>query len=198
MYTDEKEIQKIHKARHEQSYTIENELVIGGQSTQFEYRDLCDDKLSMKLPAHFVDLPEELVVRKYPSVSRPKYVIANETGTVAFTYSLLDYPLAPDEVSQCILGFKAAIKRTNPANVFYDMKTIPLGDSKLGYYEYLGYAVDDDIFYIVYVTPIGNEQFLHGTFSCSNRDKEAWQPLVHQMMRTIVDNTKATEESEGT
>lgn len=197
MHSDEKEVKKILQARHSESYTIDNDLIIDAQKYHFEHRALYDGKFSMKLPSHFEQLPEELVERKYPSIFRPKYVFANETGTIAFTFSLLDYPLMSDKVSDCILGFKAAIKRTNPANVFYDMKTISLGDSKLGYCEYLGYAVDDDIFYIIFVTPIGDEQFLYGTFSCPKKSKDDWHPLVHQMIRTIVDNTNETKGKEG-
>ena len=84
----------------------------------------------MYIPKDFEDMP--LVARKfkYPSESRPEIIKSNDEGNIAITLNIIDSPLDEERVEELKNGMKVIIKKTNPANVFYEDGVLEV-DSKI-------------------------------------------------------------------
>ncbi|WP_297428341.1 hypothetical protein, partial [Clostridium sp.] len=93
---------------------------IGNRYYEFEERDFFEERLKMYIPKDFQDMPLEARKFKYPSESRPEIIKCNEDGSIAITLNIIDSPLDEERVEELKDGMKMIIKKTNPANVFYE------------------------------------------------------------------------------
>ena len=194
-YEDEKIIAMLNQAKTNKKLNIQNEVNICGVLYTFASKELFEGAFSIAMPESFVEMPSETAAEKYPSVDRPQLIFSNEDGTINLTFSYTEYAIQPDEVENSIKGFKLVIKRMFPANTFYDLKCEPLNEAKLGYFDYRSYALDDDLYNIIFATGIDG-RLLIGTFSCLFTHKKYWQPLAQQMMQSILDLRKDSKAHE--
>ena len=91
-----------------------------------------------------------------------------------------------EELHEVAKTFEIIIKKTNPANVFYEKNTENIGNLRLSWFDFKGYAIDCQIYYIYYVTSIGGN-LLHGIFSCVTTDVEAYKEVAFLVIKSIQD-----------
>ena len=72
-----------------------------------------------------------------------------------FTFSLFPAPLSGEEAAPTARQAADALKKVNPAFQFYDRETEPLGNSQIAWFDYKTYGLDDQLYNIMAVTPIG-------------------------------------------
>ena len=63
-----------------------------------------------------------------------------------------------------------------------------MGDSKLSWFDFKGYAIDTQLYYIYYLTSIGGNLF-HGIFNCMMEDMQEYKEPAFLSIRSIRDRT---------
>ena len=86
---------------------------------------------------------------------------------------------------------KAVIQRMNPANTFYDMKEEQTASQiPVCWFDYKSFAIDEQVYYIMFALPWKDKQLIHGTFNCKYSDMNEWKEAARQAILSI----EATEE----
>jgi hypothetical protein len=159
-------------------------IKIGDRYYEFEEQEFFDEKLKIYIPNNFEDMPIEARKLKYPSENRPKIIMCNDDGSIAFTLNIIDSPLDEERVGELKDAMKNAIKRTSPANVFYEDGILEVDCKNIGFFEFKSYALDDALYNLMFVFEF-EEKTLMGTFSCRYGDYEEWREAAFQVLKTI-------------
>ncbi|AJG99818.1 hypothetical protein LF65_03255 [Clostridium beijerinckii] len=159
-------------------------IKIGDRYYEFEEKDFFYEKLKMYIPKDYKDMPEAARKLKYPSENRPEIIKCNEDGSIAFTLNIIDSPLDEERVGELKDGMKMIIKKTNPANVFYEDGIIEVDSKNIGFFEFKSYAIDDALYTLMFFLEF-EEKTLMGTFSCRYSDYEEWREVAFQVLKTI-------------
>ncbi|BCZ45487.1 hypothetical protein psyc5s11_15540 [Clostridium gelidum] len=157
---------------------------IGERYYEFEEKDFFEEKLKIYIPKDFEDMPIEARKFKYPSESRPEIIKSNENGSIAITLNIIDSPLDEERVEELKDGMKTIIKRTNPANVFYEDGVLEVDSKNIGYFEFKSSAIDDFLYNLIFLLEF-EEKTLMGTFSCLYKNYEDWRDVAVQVINTI-------------
>lgn len=181
-------ILELRKQKHSTEHP-EDGMYIKGEKIMFAAIQLFDGKMELLLPDSFVDLPGKLAKIKYPSEYRPQIIKTNLLGDVNFAFNLFPQQVSSDQLSIAARTFAKMIKQMNPSTVFYDKATEDLGDTKLSWFDFKGYAMDGQLYYIYYVTSIGGN-LLHGIFNCRMEDMQEYKEPAFLAIRSIRDLTE--------
>lgn len=157
---------------------------IGERYYEFEEKDFFDEKLKIYIPKDFEDMPLKARKFKYPSESRPEIIKSNENGNIAITLNIIDSPLDEEHVEELKNGMKVIIKKTNPANMFYEDGVFEVDSKNIGYFEFKSSAIDDFIYNLMFFLEFYGKTLM-GTFSCKYNDCEEWRDIVFQMINTL-------------
>lgn len=183
-YMDE-EIIKL-RNKNKKIYDLQNGVHIKGEFIEFELCKLFEDRMQIFLPKTFVDMPEKIAKMKYPSQQRPQVIKTDLLGSTNFSFSLFNQKVKNEELHEVAKTFEVIIKKANPANVFYGRNTENFGNLRLSWFDFKGYAMDHQIYYIYYVTSIGGN-LLHGIFNCIISDVEVYKEVAFLVIRSIQD-----------
>ena len=167
----------------------EDGLIVKGEKIEFQDTPLFQEKMSILLPVSFVDMPQKIARLKYPSEQRPQIIKTDLLGSTNFAFNLFDKAIKPVQMQSAADGMKSILKKVNPANIFYESGTEPLGETMLSWFEFKGHGIDTQIYYIVFLTSIGGK-LMHGIFNCAVADMEAWKEAAFQVIRSIQDRTE--------
>ena len=157
---------------------------IGKRYYEFEEGQFFNEKLKIYIPKDFEDMPQNVRKLKYPSESRPEIIKSNEDGSIALTLNIIDSPLDEDSVGELKDGMKMIIKKTNPANVFYEDGIIEVDSKNIGYFEFKSSAIDDFLYNMMFFLEF-REKTLMGTFSCLYKDYKDWRDISFKVINTI-------------
>lgn len=189
-YLDEEILELRNK--NKKAITLEDNIDIKGEPIEFEECKLFDESMEIMLPKTFVNMPMKIAKIKYPSENRPQIIKTNLEGSINFAFNMFKQPVKAEELGDVAKTFEDIIKKVNPANVFYDKATEDIGNTKVSFFDFKGYAIDTQIYYIYYVTSIGGN-LLHGIFSCPIADMEEYKGIAFMVMRSIKDLTGGNE-----
>lgn len=157
---------------------------IGNRYYEFEEKEFFEEKLKIYMPNDFEDMPIDVRKLKYPSENRPEIIKSNEEGNIALTLNIIDSPLDEERVEELKNGMKMIIKKTNPANVFYEDGVLEVNSKNVGYFEFKSSAIDDFLYNLMYFLEF-EEKTLMGTFSCLYKDYEEWRDIAFQIINTV-------------
>ena len=167
----------------------EDGLIVNGERLDFQDTPLFQEQMMILLPTTFVDMPQKIARLKYPSEQRPQVIKTDLLCSINFAFNLFDKDIKPVEIQSAADGMKSLLKKVNPANIFYDGATEPLGETMLSWFEFKGHGIDTQIYYIMFLTSIGGK-LLHGIFNCAIADMEVWKEAAFQVIRSIQDRTQ--------
>ncbi len=188
-FLDKKIIEMRRKEAQKELNIREDGLIINGEQIDFQETLLFHEKMTILLPTSFVDMPQKIARIKYPSEQRPQIIKTNLLGSTNFAFNLFDKTIKPVQMQSAADGMKSILKKVNPANIFYESGTEPLGETMLSWFEFKGHGIDTQIYYIVFLTSIGGK-LMHGIFNCAVADMEAWKEAAFQVIRSIQDRTE--------
>ena len=157
---------------------------IGDRYYEFEEKEFFDGKVKMYIPKDFEDMPQDARKLKYPSESRPEIIKSNEDGSIAVTFKIIDSPLDEEHVEELKNGMKVIVKKTNPANVFYEDGVLEVDSKNIGFFEFKGYAIDDSLYNIMFFLEFEGKTLM-GTFSCKYKECKEWRDIAFLMIKTI-------------
>lgn len=157
---------------------------------EFERQYFFEDNFSLFMPVTFIDMPEEIAKIKYPSVDRPQIIKTSEDGGINLTFSTFKQMLNSEDVEDYIKGLQSTIKHMQPANVFFQHKVITLDTTTVSWFDFKGYAFDDQVYNFMYVLSTEKETIL-ATLNCPFDLAYIWKLILLQMIETIqCDNKK--------
>lgn len=185
----DKEIIKLQKEKQKELYhDIADGVYIKEVLTKFERRSFFADKMSLLVPCDFIEMPNELARIKYPAAQRPQIILTTLDCTVNFSFSYFEQKISPDQIEQALDGYQHLIRQMNPANIFYQTHVEKSGKIDLGWFSYKGYALDEHLYNLLFVTSIDEKLFL-GSFNCIFSEMKEWECYVIQMLKSITDHT---------
>ncbi len=176
--------QEIVEIRRLKRLRDENKFYIKGEVLALHEVILFDKKMKILLPSTFTDMPLEVAKKKYPSENRPAIIRTNAGGDVNFSFNLLDQKLEPSQLEEVNNHFYDVIKQINPATIFYDKKVEVVNDKTFAWFDFKGYAIDAEIYYIYFVTTI-HGQLLHGIFNCIIQDRDEFLKVVFHCIHSV-------------
>jgi hypothetical protein len=151
---------------------------------EFEEKDFFDEKLKMFIPKDFEEMSEAARKLKYPSENRPDIIKCNEKGNTCITLKIINSPLDEEKVAKLKDNMKVVIKRTNPANVFYEDGVLEVDSKNIGFFEFKGFAIDDSLYNLMFFLEF-EKKTLMGTFSCLHSESKEWREIAFQIIKTI-------------
>lgn len=188
---DEKILDIINAAEKEElkKDITDGEIKIGDKFYEFEEKKFFDEKFMIYIPKDFDDMSLKNRKLKYPSENRPEIIKSNEDGTTSITLNIIDSPLIEEKVSELKDGMKMIIKKTNPANVFYEDGVLEVNKKNIGYFEFKSSVIDGFLYNLMFFLEF-NEKTLMGTFSCKYDEYEDWRDVAYKILQTIkvIDN----------
>jgi len=170
-YLDERIIELRRQEKLKHSDIEKDGIVVHGEKILFQETSLFQGKMCLLLPATFVDMPLKLARLKYPSEQRPQIIKTNLLGSTNFAFNLFQQPIQAEQMQSAADGMKRILKNINPSHIFYDSGTEPLGATSLSWFDFKGYGIDTQIYYVVFLTSIDGN-LMHGTFNCMIEDKD--------------------------
>ena len=195
-YTDVQIVPKRIAAKKNRAINISNTVEINGVSYSFNRVHILNDAVSVIVPEQFGEMTEEAAKLKYPSEHRPQCIYTTNDGSINIAFDLPDYPLEKSQIEEKISEWKLAIKRVNPAYVFYIEKIEILENTKIGYFDFKSYPLDQDLYSLIFITSIGGKLLL-GTFNCPFVQYRDWKRLAVQMILSIEDTAMGADETSG-
>ncbi|OOM82374.1 hypothetical protein CLPUN_02520 [Clostridium puniceum] len=157
---------------------------IGNRYYEFEETEFFEGKLKIYIPKDFEDMPMEARKIKYPSGSRPEIIKSNEDGSIAITLNIIDSPLDEERVEELKNGMMNIIRKTNPANVFYEDGVLEVDSKNIGFFEFKSSAIDDFLYNIMFFLEFEGKTLM-GTFSCLYKDYKDWRDIGFQVINTV-------------
>ena len=145
---------------------------------------LFDGRVEIRLPEGFVDMPQDIAKRKYPSKYRPPVILMSKDTLVNYGFHLVDFPLPKEQISKAIGGFLWNAKRVKPAAHFSEIQYIDKADGQVAFFSYDAAAADADIFQIIFVTDIEGK-VLYGIFNCLIQERENWEEIALSSIKSI-------------
>ena len=189
----DREIMEFRRSAKKSRYnSLETGMYIKDRLVHFERVQVLDGKVSIMLPEGFAGMLPEIARAKYPSEQRPQEIRTSDDGTVNFTFSLFEVELSGRQIEDALGQFKAVIRKVNPAFIFYDF--VVEADKALGWFDFKSYGLDEQIYNVMYITPVGGK-LMHGIFNCLYRDILEWKEPVHQAMMSVMDLTQGKEQA---
>lgn len=156
------------------------------ENKYYHFLEKCffDEKLKIYIPKDFMDIPCEERKLKYPLESEPEIIKSNDDGSVVITLNIIDNPLNEERVEELKDGMKIVIKKTNPANIFYEDGILEVDSKNIGFFEFKSYNEDDSIYNLIFLLEF-KEKTLMGTFNCRYKKYEEWRDIAFQVIKTI-------------
>lgn len=188
-YLDEQIIELRRKEKAHSEDVHGDGITINGELLHFQETPLFKGKMSIWLPESFVDMPSKIARIKYPSEQRPQIIKTDLLGSTNFAFNLFNQPIKPNQMQSAADSMRTILKKVNPANIFYENATEPLGETMLSWFEFKGHAMDTQIYYIMFLTSIDGN-LMYGIFNCAIADMEEWKKPAFQAIRSIQDKSR--------
>lgn len=172
------------KKLDEENKSIYDGVSIHGRLMFFSEKELFKGLMKIMLPDDFVDMPAGIAKIKYPSADRPQIIKTDLTGSINFTFSMLNASVEEAKLEAAVKGVKQMIKNLQPMNRFYDELTERTQSGLVSMFDYKSHAVDTQIYNIVYMTLIRGK-IMHGSFNCDIKEKDNWHDTALQVIKSI-------------
>ena len=186
-YLDKDILESRKMIRKSKYNTLQTGIYINDEVVHFTAAKILDERAEAMLPDTFVDMPANLARLKYMSEQRPQIIKTSLDTTVNFTFSLYGIELPEEEIDSTVHQFKNLIQKVNPACVFDEIVTEK--EQGVGWFDFKSFGVDEQIYNIMYVKPIGG-RLLHGVFNCMYRDMAEWKDAAIQVIYSVRDLTE--------
>lgn len=183
-YEDEK-IAGLKKSRRNQKYRdiTADGVYIGDSFVQFHSRKIFE-RLELYIPESFIEMPEEILLMKYPSVNRPQIVLTSLDCSVNFAFNYIQEKISGDQVEDLAAQMQEMIRKSNPAAVFYkEDSDIISGNRTISMFDYKSYGIDIQLYNLVCFAEL-SDGILHGVFNCPDKDSEEWSDVAWQALKT--------------
>ena len=190
-FLDEKILKAREMAQRQKNINIREESVyIDGQFYSFRAMPILENRVSIWVPDTFGVMPSRFVKQKYPMEERPQLVLTSQDTTINFAFNYLEnQPISNEQILDATIGFQRLLKRIQPANHFYDLKSEYEKRQCYGWFDFKSPSIYQPIYTLMVFSPIGGKLF-HGIFNCPAVKMQDWKSAFLQVVHTIEEITK--------
>ena len=184
-YLDEEILSYKRQEKRAKYNTLETGIYIKEEVIEFEPRDIPELNINVTLPKSFVRMPDSIAKIKYPAETRPQFIFTSLDTTINFSFGVYSQDVPLNQVKQVAEQMKAMLKKVNPANIFYELQEELTAKRALCWFNYKSYAIDDQLYSIMYLLVAEKGKILHGTFSCRFSDMNEWNHAALQVIHSV-------------
>ena len=188
---NEKEIREASEYKRETQGSIYSEVYVKGDKYHFCEQLYFDNAISIWLPEHFIELPDQIKKLKYPGDGRPQVIRTIPAGGVDFGINLLPLEgsdLMTEEFGNQMYQFT---KNLRPAEIYYDKKleVNEKNGRKISWFDYISHGIDAKLYNLIGTTYAAGK-VVNFVFNCIAQDMEVWKPIVLEVLFSLNDAQK--------
>lgn len=149
--------------------------------------------LFLRLPKYFRKLEgdSKTPFQGYVLQGHPELLYVSDCGTVHFTFDTVEAgDNLPEDTRREMIK---RMKSDYPQNAIYEAGEQEAEGMKIPWFEYRSYALDSDVYNIMFFLPDADQKIRVGTFKCPWRDAGDW----HTYLLKILTTAKKEETNEG-
>lgn len=173
---------------------LAGELKLEEETMEFAVFEVIPDRVSLRLPASFTEMPEAYAKIKYPSDRRPKHIFTNDALTVNITVNPTNNRLFDDEMEVYHKELLKMLKRMQPNASWLSDGVLELGVTQAeelpqvrklaGYYELVSPAMDGNIYNLTFYMAWEEKGLFFGV-NCMEKEMKLWRPIAHGIMASL-------------
>lgn len=145
--------------------------------------DIEDGKITIKIPAFMEDMPQEWIENKYEFEPSPQIIKTNKSGTVNFTFSLLDVTVPGEELPIQFRECREGMRKFMPELVFFDEGEEEINGIRVCWTEFMNNARGGKIYNLLFFA--ATERVLVGSLNCPYQKHELWIKIGKLCMKTL-------------
>ncbi len=165
--------------------SIETGIYVEGELVQFQEVLLFDDQIGVMLPVEFEDMEPGEARKKYFSEQRPRIIKTNKEGTVDFSFNMIDYKVASEDLEAVINDFHHVLKRFQPMSVCLEIGSDLQAPAPFAWMEFISSALDENLYNVLTIYLVG-DKLLMLMFNCPFQRRMDWLNCLTQIRKTIV------------
>ncbi len=171
------------------------ELELEEETMEFAVLEVIPERVSLRLPASFTEMPEAYARIKYPSDRRPKLIYTNDSLTANVTVNPTVNRLFDDELEVYQQELLKMLKRMQPnaswlsdgvleLGVANTAEELPPPQKLAGYYELVSPAMDGNIYNLTFFMAWEQKGIFFGV-NCMEKEMKLWRPIAHGIMASL-------------
>jgi len=145
---------------------------------------LFNNKLAIKVPAGFFQMPQELIKSKYPGGNAPQVVYTNDNYSINIAFN---YTTSKATAEQLAVYRDVLVKQFNstlPVKEWLRNEVTEINGKKLIIFSLITQAVDTEVYNLMFITDM-HGRLLMGTFNCTQEQTKKWKPVAETIIQTI-------------
>lgn len=175
-------------------------MIVEEENIQFIEEIFFDGLIKIKLPEFLKDMPLEYAKLKYPMENRPPIIKSNDMTDVNITLSIIPQKIMHDSIKNFTAKMIKAIKRMQPAAVFYETKYIDFSGNckdnlylveehdkdrvEISYFEFRSVVVDN-LLYNLNAFAFFDDQIVYIGCNCIFDQNQKWKKVFLEIIKSI-------------
>jgi len=164
--------------------SLETSFTVDRKKVEFERKVMIDDKLTIMLPADFVEMDTATAKLKYPSEQRPPIIFTDPSGFVNFWVSPTEEFMPEDEIENVRDQIFAMIRRLNPGIKPQESGVEIASEKKIAYIEYSNPVVDGKVYNLMFLFEMDKKMTM-ACFNCLTKDSKYWKKPMLEMLKSM-------------
>ena len=165
-----------------EAHFVNGAAVIQDEYYSFRPVKLIDDRVQIKLPSDFSELPKHLIAARYPASNRPSIVLSSNSRKEYFVFSR-----ASSERKSCSEAADAiqkAMRACAPQNVIYECGALDAENVRIHWLEYRSFTLRDCLYNVLFLFGL-DEELVIGSFQCAFKEFLEWKAYAFLMIGSI-------------
>ena len=139
--------------------------------------------VSIKIPAFLEDMPEKWIEVKYQYDPVPQIIKTNSSGTVNFTFSVLDISIPGQDLPLHFQGAMDGMHKVFPELMFFGKGEEKIHGIQVCWAEYMNNARGGKLYNLLFFAAA--EKIVTASLNCPYDDHELWVRIGKLCMKTI-------------
>jgi len=159
-------------------------IIIAHTKFPFKEEVISDDEFSMILPEMFSVMSHEMAQIKYPSQSRPDFILTNPETTINLTFFHKDDEVTNADIEEVKNAIQEIMMRLHPTSKVIDSTVIEVQERNIAYFDFVSSAIDTNVYNLMFFFSLSGT-LLMGSFNCLHQDMDDWKEIFIQMLQSV-------------
>lgn len=161
-------------------------ILIRGKEIRFVPVSLFDEMVSVLIPKHFIEMPEEIAKVKYISSYRSPVILTGSGYDENFGFHLLreEDILNDTSLDSLIQQMEDAVLAHAPETMIYDHGSVCTNRIEGRWFEYKNFTLDEETYHIQFLIH-SRMKVLVGMFHCRMAFYDEWKPHILKSLEYV-------------